>query len=202
MRNILILLTAVLTFHASAQHQENRVDIFVNLFAGLYPITVKGIDDISGGSSSNGIPIAPMYTTVEKKGMILSNAVQAGLDLNVLMKEEMRVGIRAGGGIGKHTGLKNAEGMESLAIEALALGFYRKAIGENELTGLLGYKRVWSVLPFNFLLVGAEYSWNEDWGIMLSTSVNQQKYWRRFSNDIEEPAFKIREIGLTLVFRY
>jgi hypothetical protein len=202
MRIIIILLMAVLTLNASAQLQENRIDPFVNVFFGIYPIKVKGIDDISNGNSQGGIPIDPNYTTVEANGMVLATMVQAGLDLNVLMKDDMRMGLRAGGGIGMHSGVKNADGMETLAFEAMGLGFYRRVLGEKELTGLLGYKRVWSVLPFHFLIIGAEYSWDEHWGFMLSTSINQQKYWRRFSNGFEEPAFAIREIGLTLVFRY
>jgi hypothetical protein len=203
MRCTYSLLLIVWSMTTWGQFHKNLVDPVVTVNYGLMPVKIRGIGDPTGiASSSLFIPTDPAYTTIETSGLIGSMMIQLGADLSIIRKEEVRIGLRALGGIGPHFSMRNADGFTGLATEWSAMGFYRRALGNVELSGFAGYKRVWSALSFHFVMIGVELDFDEHWGVMFSGSINQQKYYRIFTNGFEEPAFKIRDLGLTAVFRY
>ena len=92
--------------------------------------------------------------------------------------------------------------MDGLVWEYFGYGFYRKAVGGIELAGLLGYEHYSGILPFRFVMAGAEVGIDENFGILLSASLNKYVYYRLFTNGEEEPGLSVREFALSITDRY
>lgn len=200
MRLFVLSLLCGMQLTLMAQFQHNRVDPLVNLQFVLQPFQLRGLTTAktpSGASSS-----AIFHTSVEEKAMVFGLLVQGGADVNILMKEKSRTGVRLGAGAGQQTGGDKAQGMDGFVWEYFGYGFYRKAVGGIELAGLLGYEHYSGILPFHFLMAGAEIGLNKNFGIQLSASLNKYIYYRLFSNGEEEPGLSVREFALTITYRY